>query len=87
LNLVRHEADQAPPIEDPFVMTEARARELIRSAALLVRRACLASPEMLTGIADQVALCQCRAALNAHCGNCREHAGILSNGEDKPCAA
>lgn len=73
LNLVRHEADRTTAVDDPFPMTEKRALDLIQSAALLVRRACVASPDMLTRISDQAAVCQCRAALDEHCGVCAEH--------------
>jgi hypothetical protein len=70
LNLVRHEAERVPPIDDPFPMTAARARNLIESAALLVRRAALAPAATLTEISDRATRCQCSRALGRHCGDC-----------------
>jgi hypothetical protein len=70
LNLVRHEAESAPATDDPFPMNENRARALIEGAALLIRRACLASPETLTRLSDEAMYCQGQRVLAGHCGNC-----------------
>lgn len=73
LNLVRHEADRNPTFDDPFPMTQERALDLIKSAALLVRRACLASPELLTMLSDQATVCQSREDIGTFCGDVQEH--------------
>ncbi len=73
LNLVRHEAEKAPSFDDPFDMTEERARALIESAALLIRRASRAPAEMLTRLADQAAKCAGYREMGRHCGACQEY--------------
>lgn len=79
LNLVRHEAERAPATDDPFPMTELRARALIDSAAALIMRISLAPAEMLARIADQAARCQCCSELGEdHCGKCKR--GLVCDG-------
>lgn len=70
LNLVRHQAEKLPTFDDPFPLTEERVNELIESAAHLVRRAALASPEILTMIAERAMRCQSCTILGKHCGSC-----------------
>jgi hypothetical protein len=73
LNLVRHQAQKHPAVNDPFPMTEERALALIESAALLIGRACRAPSEMLTRISDHATRCQSHRQMDTHCGACQEY--------------
>lgn len=79
LELVRHRAERIKATPPRDVLDETRARTLIENAAVMIRRAAQAEPEIIYGLVDEATECQCRTELNQHCGACAAGGG--------PCAA